>query len=136
MTGEIMKKYEEYEVTRTTRTTDSQVFLAAKRDVEVVNGISFSHMFYFQKVSNSKKANCTVNGVLGVEFEPNFTDNHYYAFVEDGIIHSLDMKTFFFEQKGLGYVNRKIISPDELADKVMEKEINEEEGSLFSCHLS
>lgn len=115
-----MKKYDGYEVV--VHTTDSNVFSAVKRNVETVNGITFSHMFYFQGVSNPKKANCTVNEVLAREFEPDFTDNHYYAFVEDGIIHSLDMKTFFFEKKGLGYVNRELISPEEFVGKVMEME--------------
>lgn len=117
-----MKQYDGYEVTRTVQTTDSNVFSAVKRNVETVNGISFNHMFYFQEVTDPEKANCLVNNVPAIKFEPDFTDNHFYSFVEDGIIHSLDMKTFFFEKKGLGYVNRELISPEEFVGKVMEME--------------
>lgn len=71
-------------------------------------------MFYFQKKFESKKANCTVNGMMAAESDPDFGKNRYYAFVEEGIVYSLDLKTFYFEMSGLGYVNRKMISPDEL----------------------
>lgn len=119
-----MNIYENYEISRTTQTTDSKVYLAVKRNVASINGISFNHMFYFQKKFESKKANCTVNGMMAAEFDPGFNSNHYYAFVEEGIVHSLDLKTFYFEKSGLGYVNREVISPDSLL-KMSNKDEND-----------
>lgn len=108
-----MKNYEDYEITTTVQTVDSNVYMATKRNAETYNGLSFNHMFYFQK-TNAEKANCIVNGMPAIEFKPNFNDNHYYAFVKGGIVRSLDMTSFYFEKEGLGYVNRISIPADEL----------------------
>lgn len=113
MTGIKMKKYINYEITETVQTFYSKVYSAYKKNAMLINGISFNHKFFFQK-TNFANANCIVNGIPSKEFEPDFDNNFYYAFVEGGIIYSIDMDTFFFEKKGFGYFNREEISYSDL----------------------
>lgn len=109
-TGEkIMKNYNDYTVTHL---LDS-VYSAFKEEAAIVNGITFSHHFYFQYCKESHDDDY-INGRACVPFKPCLGNNYYMAVVDGGNILSTDLKYFFFQPSSIDYVRYDAISADEL----------------------
>lgn len=104
-----MKTYSDYVVSKTSQ---SGVFSAFKKNAANLNGVVFSHHFYFQY---SNTGNCTVNGRNANEFAPSFNDNYFIACAKTGVVLSNNMETFGFQDNSLDYTNYEPISVEEIA---------------------
>ena len=107
------KKYNDYKISKTFQTASSGVYNAFKKEAATVNGITFSHHFYFQYCKESHD-NDYVNGKACIPFKPSLDDNYYMAVVNGGVILSTDLKTFSFQDSSLGYVNYAHIDIEDL----------------------
>lgn len=100
-------KYNEYKISKTSQTG---VYNAFKNEAATVNGLIFSHHFYFQKGSHGDDY---VNGMACIPFKPG-NDNYYMAVVNGGIILSTDLNTFLFQDSSLDYFNYAHIDIEDL----------------------
>ena len=107
------KKYNDYQISKTSQTASSGVYSAFKKEAATVNGITFSHHFYFQYCKESHDDDY-VNGKACIPFKPSYDDNYYMAVVNGGVILSTDLKTFSFQDSSLGYVNYAHIDIEDL----------------------
>lgn len=107
------KKYNDYKISKTFQTASSGVYNAFKNEAATVNGITFSHHFYFQYCKESHDDDY-VNGKACIPFKPSYDDNYYMAVVNGGVILSTDLKTFSFQDSSLGYVNYAHIDIEDL----------------------
>lgn len=105
-----MKNYKDYTVTH----FQDSVYNAFKKEAAIVNGITFSHHFYFQYCKESHDDDY-INGKACVPFNPSFNDNYYMAVVDGGIILSTDLEHFALQPSGIDYVRYDSISAEDLA---------------------
>ena len=106
-------KYNDYKISKTFQTASSGVYNAFKNEAATVNGITFSHHFYFQYCKESHDDDY-VNGKACIPFKPSYDDNYYMAVVNGGVILSTDLKNFSFQDSSLGYVNYAHIDIEDL----------------------
>ena len=106
-------KYNDYKISKTFQTASSGVYNAFKNEAATVNGITFSHHFYFQYCKESHDDDY-VNGKACIPFKPSYDDNYYMDVVNGGVILSTDLKTFSFQDSSLGYVNYAHIDIEDL----------------------
>ncbi len=100
------------------------VYCAFKEKAATVNGITFSHTFYFQYCKESHDDDY-VNGKACVPFAPSVDDNYYMAVVNGGNILSTDLTNFVFQPANIDYMKYEHISVDEFT-----KYHNEEDDEL------
>lgn len=105
-----MKNYNDYTVTH----NQDSVYNAFKKDAATVNGITFSHHFYFQYCKESHDDDY-INGRACVPFKPSLNDNYYIAIVNGGIILSTDLEQFVLQPSDIEYVRYDAISKEDLA---------------------
>lgn len=79
------------------------VYSAFKKDAVTINGIKFSHHFYFQYCRESHDDDY-VNGKACVPFKPSINDNYYMAIVNGGNILSIDLQHFVFQPTNVCYM--------------------------------
>lgn len=104
-----MKTYSNYQISSTSH---QHVFLAFKSNAKKVNGISFSHLFYFQYSTNGCDI---VNDKKIIPFEPSFNENYFQSSRGNGIVLSKDLESFVYQDNSLGYVNYQPISIQDAA---------------------
>lgn len=102
-----------YIISKTFMTDYNGVYEAFKNEAATVNGITFSHIFFFQYCKESHDDDY-VNGKACIPFKPRVDDNFYMAIVNGGVIISTDLKNFLFQDTSLGYTNYNHIDIEEL----------------------
>ena len=75
-------KYNDYKISKTFQTASSGVYNAFKNEAATVNGITFSHHFYFQYCKESHDDDY-VNGKACIPFKPSYDDNYAHIDIED-----------------------------------------------------
>ena len=107
-----MKTYNDYQISKTSQ---QGVYVAFKKNAASFNGVSFSHMFYFQYSYSNNDVNCVIDGKEASAFKPSFNENYYQANAKTGVVLSQDMEKFSFQSNSLGYVNYAPITVEGLA---------------------
>ena len=106
-------KYNDYTISETFQTASSKVYKAFKKKAATVNGIIFSHYFYFQYCKENHDDDF-VNGKACIPFKPGYDNNYYMAIVNGGVILSADLNTFSFQDSSLSYFNFAHIDIEDL----------------------
>lgn len=103
-------RYENYMI----RHFQDSFYYAFKESAARVNGLSFSHQFYFQYCKESYNDDY-VNKKACVLLKPGMDSNYYQANVKGGVILSIDLKTFVFQPSNIDYVKWQVVSSEDFS---------------------
>lgn len=103
-------KYTGYKISKTSQ---ENVYLAFKYNARQINGIRFSHHFYFNYCTESEDKIEDNRSIL--PFSPGYNDNYFQANATTGVVLSKDMKTFVFQDSSLQHIDYAPISIEEMS---------------------